>query len=242
MKIKWELLILTQPGREAYLARLQAVLRPQLEEYADVQMTVRQFNASQDLGANRQIMREESQAAYSNYLDDDDLVPSNYIATIYPLLDGVDYIGFRLQMYSDGEKQKPTFHSLRYKEWNADQDGYYRDISHLNPMRRELALLVPMSGGFGEDARWADQLRALGVVKTEHFIDDVMYFYYWRSNKNDYPGPAFQIPVTRAVHNPMEQANFVAGQRRPICPECGSSATGLAGGMRRCNQCAASWI
>lgn len=233
--MKWELLILSQPGREAYLARLQAVLRPQIEQYPDVKVTVRNCDFKLDLGQNRQRLREESQGAYSNYLDDDDLVPANYVSTMYPLLDGVDYIGFRLQMYTDGEKQKPTFHSLRYKEWNADQEGYYRDISHLNPIRRELALAAEMSGGFGEDARWSDALRRLGIVKTEHFVDEVMYFYYWRSNKADYPGPGSQVPIT-AVHDPTKQQSW-----RPACPACRSSATGMAGGMRHCNQCGLSW-
>lgn len=234
--MKWELLILTQPEREAYLTRLQAVLRPQVEQYPDVKVTVRNCDFTRDLGQNRQILRIESQGEYSNYLDDDDLVPANYVSTIYPLLDGVDYIGFRLQMYTDGEKQKPTFHSLRYKEWNADQEGYYRDISHLNPIRREIALAAEMSGGFGEDARWSDALRQLGIVKTEHFVDEVMYFYYWRSNKADYPRPGSQVPIT-AVHDPTKQQSW-----RPACPSCRSSATGMAGGMRHCNQCGFSWV
>lgn len=235
MNPKWELLILTQPGREEFLARVCAVLRPQLEEFPDVKLTVRVHDPVLDLGQNRQAMRDESVGAYSNFIDDDDLVPANYVASIYPLLDGVDYIGFALQMYSDGDKQKPTYHSLRYKEWNADQDGYYRDISHLNPIRRELALAVTMSGGFGEDARWSDGLRRLGIVKTEHYVQDVMYFYYWRSSKTDLPRPGDQ--VHRTEHTP---ANL---PRQPLhrCPECGSTACGMAGGMRNCNQCGARW-
>lgn len=235
--MKWELLILTQHSRKPFLVRLQAVLKPQLEEFPDVKVTVRNFDDKLDLGTNRQIMREQSQGEYSSFLDDDDLVPANFISTIYPLLDGVDYVGFRLQMYSDGEKQKPTFHTLRYKEWNADQDGFYRDISHLNPIRRELALAATMSGGHGEDARWSDRLRELSIVKTEHFIDQVMYFYYWRSNKNDYPGPALQINQARRA--PAEEN---VGQRNIVCPDCGSTAVGMAGGMRRCNQCSAAWV
>jgi hypothetical protein len=237
--MKWELLVLTQHGREQYLARLQAVLRPQLEAYSDVGLIVRRFDPTMDLGTNRQIMREGSSADYSNFIDDDDLVSANYVSTIYSLLDGVDYIGFTLQMYSDGEKQKPTFHSLRYKEWNADQNGFYRDISHLNPIRRELALRATMAGGFGEDQRWSDRLRELGIVKTEHYVNDVMYFYYWRSNKTDYPAPALQVP-THGSYNPVEQ--LAIGQRRPICPKCGSTATGMAGGMRQCNQCGERYV
>jgi len=240
--MKFEILILTQPSRAQFLARLLAVLKPQVEEHPEeVKVTVRMFDPTWDLGTNRQLMREQSAGEWSAFIDDDDLIPASYVSTILPLLDR-DYVGFQLQMYSDGEKQKPTYHSLRYKEWNADQHGYYRHISHLNPIRRDLALRVKMSGGFGEDERWSTQLHNLEIVKTEHFINEVMYYYYWRSNKNDYPGPAFQIPVTQARYNPIDQQQFIVGQRRPVCPECGSTATALAGGMRRCNQCAASWV
>lgn len=238
MNVRWSILIQTQPSRQHFLARLNATLRPQVEEHDDIEILTRLFDANMDLGTNRQKLIEQAIGQYVNFIDDDDLVPAHYISTIYPLLDGVDYIGFQLQMYSDGEKQKPTYHTLRYKEWNADQDGYYRDISHLNPMRRELALRIPMSGGCGEDQRWADGLRNLGVVKTEHYVNEIMYYYLWRSNKTDYPGPAIQLGGGQTVHNPMETDR----QWRPSCPECGSNATGLAGGMRRCNQCGATWV
>ncbi len=232
---KLEILILTQPSREQFLARLLAVLRPQLEDHPDVKATVRMFNRSMDLGTNRQAMIEAATGEYVCQIDDDDLVPASYVSTIYPLLDGVDYIGFRLQLFVDGEKQKPTYHSLQYKEWNADQDGFYRDISHLNPIRRELALRVPMSGGFGEDERWATQLRALNIVKTEHYIPEVMYFYFYRGSKTDHVQPVDQIRRTNLP-------DLLVGQRLPVCPKCGSTATGLAGGMRRCNQCGESWF
>jgi len=49
-----------------------------------------------------------------------------------------------------------------------------------NPIRRELALLVPFEGGRGEDFSWAERLRATGRVKTEHFIPEVMYHYWFR--------------------------------------------------------------
>jgi hypothetical protein len=183
-------------------------------------------------------MIEDARGQYSNFIDDDDLIPANYVDRIYPLLDGsVDYVGFRLQMYVDDQKQQPTFHSLRYPEWNGDQDGWYRDISHINPIRRELALAVPMSGGHGEDHRWADALRAKNIVKTEHFVDEVMYFYYFRSNKLSEPAlPGDSSGGPRYVGG--DQAEFM----RPACPQCGSVATGMAGGMRRCNQCQHSWI
>jgi hypothetical protein len=69
--------------------------------------------------------------------------------------------------------------------WSEDENGFYRDLSHLNPIRRELMKQVSLEGGFGEDRRWAKKMRKLEVVKTEHFIDEVMYRYYFRSKKGD---------------------------------------------------------
>jgi hypothetical protein len=231
----WSILILTQPSRTQFLARLLGVLKPQIESFPDVEILIRQFNPSMDLGANRQAMIEGATGTYISQIDDDDLVPASYVSTIYPLLDGVDYIGHRVQLYIDGEKQQPTFHSLRYNCWNADSDGWYRDISHVNPIRRELALAVPMSGGHGEDDRWATGLRNLGIVKTEHYVDAVMYLYYFRSNKTDH-----SIESAHQVSTNILELR--ASQPRSTCPSCGSAAVGMAGGMRRCNQCAHSWI
>src|SRR6266403_1909804 len=172
MNAKWSILCLTQPSRERFLARISAVLKPQLEEYSDVEFKTRLFDQRMDLGTNRQAMIEAS---------------------------------------------------------SAD------DISHLNPIRRELALQAKMSGGFGEDERWSTQLRNLGIVKTEHYIPEVMYFYFYRGSKTDHVQPVDQIRRTNLP-------DLLVGQRLPVCPKCGSTATGLAGGMRRCNQCGESWF
>ena len=181
--MKWEILILTMHERAALLERLLSVLEPQIDD--DVELVIQTFNPNSSLGTNREIMRRHSQAEYINFVDDDDMVAEDYVSTIQPLLDGVDQIGFQVQMYHDGVKRPLTYHSLKYGRWYSDSTGYYRDISHLNPMRRELALQVPMEGGFGEDSRWADRMRAIGIVKTEHYIPRVMYHYFYRSDKKD---------------------------------------------------------
>jgi hypothetical protein len=117
--------------------------------------------------------------------------------------DDIDYVGFRLQCYIDGSPLKPTYHSLRYKKWFDDARGFYRDVSHLNPVRRELALKADFRRTQPpEDVAWADQLR--GVLKTERFVDDVMYSYYssgsdstWRPGSVQRPrvGQYFRLAV-----------------------------------------------
>ena len=228
---KLSLMILTQPSRAAFLAKLLDRLKPQVAKYPDVVIDIRMFDGNLSLGANRERMRQASRGEYICFIDDDDLVPEDYLAKIYPLLDGVDQIGFRVQCYIDGEPLSKTFHSLKYKSWSADKDGHYRDISHINPMRRVLALQVSMDGGVGEDSRWSDAMRQLNIVKTEHYIDEVMYLYYYRNNKTD-------------AYTPRQQQKKEGGHgfRHPVCPKCESDATCLAGGMRQCNQCGARWV
>jgi hypothetical protein len=183
--VKWSILVLTQPTRKFFLGRLLRVLEPQVKEHPEIELLVRESDPEMVLGENRERLRQASTGEYLNFVDDDDLVATDYVARIFPLLDGVDYVGFRLQQFVDGKHLPPTFHSLVHERWRFDDKGFYRDISHLNPMRRDLALSVAMTGGRGEDARWSDAVRAKRIVKTEHYVEETMYFYYFRSNKSD---------------------------------------------------------
>lgn len=179
----WDILILTMPSRAKWMDRLMAMLVPQTNHAPGVSIWTRMCDPALTLGENRERLRQLSKAKYISFIDDDDLVASDYVSAIVPLLD-CDYVGFNVQCTVDGVPLQPTYHSLTYKDWHSDDQGHYRDISHLNPMRRSLALLAPMEGGHGEDYRWAERMRKLGVVKTEHYIDRVMYYYEYRSNKS----------------------------------------------------------
>jgi hypothetical protein len=176
--MKLQILILTQPSRRFFLEQLLAMLIPQ---GADV--CVQQLDERLSLGENRQALIESATADYICHFDDDDLPATDYVETILPLLDGIDYVGFKVRGYEDYVPMPMTYHSLGYDGWWNDSHGYYRDISHLNPMRRTLALQQKMSGGVGEDCRWAAAMR--GKVKTEHFVDRVLYHYLMRSRKDD---------------------------------------------------------
>jgi hypothetical protein len=220
-EMKLEILCLTMPSRVDFLERLRQNIEPQLTP--DVRFTVKLHDPELSLGANRQRMREASDAEYISQVDDDDLVAPDYVSRILPLLDGVDQIGFRLQCSEDGvDLPGPTYHSLLCGGWfdKTYADGtkaWFRDHSPLNPIKRKLALAVPMYGGFAEDSRWAGELRALGIVKTEHYIEETMYFYLSRPGKKDGVQPG---PVT-------------AGK----CPSCGSASTVRVFGQIACNAC-----
>jgi Glycosyl transferase family 2 len=184
--LKFELLTLTMPTRKNYLSRLMQGFSVQRSGHRyDFAHRIRMCDPTYTLGENRDMLLRASQGEYVAWFDDDDWPNSHYLQEVMPLLDGVDYVGFDVQCYIDDiPMDRVTHHSLKYGGWYEDGTGFYRDISHINPMRRELALLEPFEGGHGEDVRWAERMRKRSVLKTEHTIERVMYHYYFRTKKN----------------------------------------------------------
>jgi glycosyltransferase involved in cell wall biosynthesis len=170
-------LIATLGQRNDRFLELLAGLLPQVERAAGaVTVTALWNNGERPLAEVRQALVDHADGEYISFVDDDDQLPPYYVSAVLPLLDGVDYVGWRMQCIQDGVYLKPTFHSLRYSTWSDDDAGYYRDVSHLNPVRAELARRADYRRGEPpEDVSWADQMR--GSLKTEHYIEHVMYVY-----------------------------------------------------------------
>lgn len=174
----WSILI--PSCRPEGLKRLVASLSHQVGPSTEI--VALHNRGERSLGELRDALVKDARGEYVCFVDDDDTVSADYCNRIRPVLDGtVDYIGFKVAMTVDGLRQRGVVHSLEYRGWSQDENGFYRDISHLNPIRRELALqgsfAVPHTGAGGEDQSWSDQLRSLDVVKTQHFINWPMYFY-----------------------------------------------------------------
>jgi hypothetical protein len=198
----WTILVPTLGRREHLFTRLMGDLLPQTEPYGGlVQVLALWNNGERPLPALRDELMAGASSEYTSFVDDDDIVPEYYVSQVAPRLSGVDYIGWRMQMIQDGEIMKPTWHSLQYTGWWEDRHGYYRDISHLNPIRRSLALEharfahETLPGGTPEDTWWARQLR--GHVLTQRVIDEgyCMYTYHrhpaasaWQGVPQEEPG------------------------------------------------------
>lgn len=186
---QWTIGILTVPPRAAQLKELLDLLEPQIDKAnGEVQAIVLYNNFDKNLGELRQSIVDRAQGEYISFIDDDDTVPTDFIETILPLLDGkVDYVGFKVNLTHNGNKMKPVYHSLKYSDWKEDDSGYYRDITHLNPIKTSIARQATFFGGAGEDVSWSNQLR--GKAKTEHFIDREMYNYRHSSTATLADGP-----------------------------------------------------
>ena len=163
-----------------FQALVERTLAPQVKKFdGEVEIIAYWNNGDMPLAKIRQALVDEARGDYICFVDDDDMVPGYYVEKILEALETEpDYVGWRMQAYIDEVKQKPTFHSLRYKQWHEDDKGFYRNASHLNPIRRSKALKETFKPRKGEpeDVRWASAM--VQHLKKEVYIKDIMYYYH----------------------------------------------------------------
>lgn len=147
-------------------------------------------NGELPIGEIRQTLLEAATGTYVCFIDDDDAIPAYYCDEIIKAL-GKDYVGFRVRLLIHGVVHPPVYHSLKYDSWFEDRKGYYRNVTHLNPIKRKLALVHGFqSNEFGEDGIWARD--TLPLVKTENYINKIMYYYHYGENSSWKVRPAYR--------------------------------------------------
>lgn len=177
--VTWDILVCSIVHRTDMLALLLGDFERQL--VPGVGVRVFRDNLETTVAEKRRRLVESSKADYVSFVDDDDKVHLQYIPRIYDALTRrPDVVGFKVYYTEDGQEKLPAYHSIVHGDWFATKEGLYRDISHLNPIRRDIALRgdwEPLPNGMGEDFGWAASLRKLGCVENEVWVDEPMYWY-----------------------------------------------------------------
>lgn len=178
----WSICIATIRTRAQYLGRMLARIEPQLVD--GVELLIAEDNGGRSIGSKRNLLLAESTGDYVSFVDDDDLVPADFVSRIVlELKHKPDCVGFKVRRFNGGDLYGYGIHSLTYTKYGQRNIGpdmvYERTPNHLNPVRRDLAL----QAGFPdkdnmEDAAYAFRLRPL--LNTERFIDAFMYDYLYR--------------------------------------------------------------
>jgi hypothetical protein len=195
--VSWDLLVCSIVHRHDRLCELLEELVGQIQdcETGDVGIRVYRDNLQIGYGAKCQALLNSSGAEYVSFVDDDDNVSYDFIELILKALEEhPDYVGFKVRWFEDGILQLPVDHHLELGGWRNLNTHLERDIVHFNPIRRELALMGQWRGGNGADRDWADQMRALGVVKNEVYIPKEMY-YYQHSSSDTFSKSSTQAPL-----------------------------------------------
>ena len=206
-----DILICSVHARHDQLVALLDHLAPQLEPFgggARVLLNVDDGVAA--VGSKRNQLMLAATARHVAFVDDDDDVHADYIGRLMEaLVSDPDTVGFRVAYSVDGRPQKPAIHSITNDGWSETDSAYLRDVSHLNPIRREIALVgLPFNPGFGEDRAWAERVKASGLVQSEVYVDgSPMYEYRFSTSGSLFAGGARhlgyvpELPVFPHVHD-----------------------------------------
>ncbi len=199
----WTILVPTLGVRAPLFARLLTVLLPQLDAHGGrVRMLGWWSHGTPTIGAIRDRLLAAAGTDYVSFVDDDDLVPGDYVDRVaWAMKQHPDHIGFKVEYCIDGVRAAIIDHSLRYRRWGRNRQGLYRDVTHIDPIRTDLARrasfdVVP--AGTAEDQPWVRQIR--GHLRTEAYVDAVMYHYLWSQETSAWQRPDLIVETgTRPV-------------------------------------------
>ncbi len=184
--MKLSILIPTLPSRTHFFERLSSELIKQWEELNEREVVIIS-DASTDvcIGTKRNNMMDSVQTEYMAFFDDDDMPGPNYIKHLMDgIRKGVDCCSLTGIITTDGKDPRKFIHSIAYAEIFERDNIYYRPIMHINCLKTAHARQATFpEWRRSEDSKWAMDLMAKGVLKTEHKIEEIIYNYEYVSDK-----------------------------------------------------------
>lgn len=165
-------------SRSFVFKRLENILKKQIYNYKQIELLANIDEGEKSIGLKRNELLNASSGRYVVFVDDDDVVSSDYVFKILTAIKSKDpdCCGIEGRIIKNNSIPKKFKHSIRYKDWYEENGIYYRCPNHLNPIKRELALSVGFDDiSFGEDKNFSIKIQPL--LKTEVFIPGPVYFY-----------------------------------------------------------------
>ena len=174
--MKLSILICTINGRENQLSILLDCLNKQITD--DVEIIIEKDNKVLTTGAKRNILLKKAIGDYVAFVDDDDLVATNYIHKILNAIKSKpDCCGIEgLITFRKKGITKKFIHSIKYNMWFEQDRIYYRCPNHISPIKRKIVLKAMFpEQTVGEDAEFSK--RVFPLLKNEVYINEPIYYY-----------------------------------------------------------------
>jgi hypothetical protein len=139
----------TVPGRESLLSRLLWTLQPQLSDRVEVLVSP----GRRPMGDKLNEMFAAARGTYVVAIDDDDLVTSDYVATITQLAEhDLDFIGHDILWLEDGRYAGRVRHRIGGDtSWRSLDRG----VSPKCPVRTDIARRVRFGNEYTADRAWS---------------------------------------------------------------------------------------
>lgn len=184
------ILIATLETRQEQFSDLYNLMEKQINDNNlndEVEILVFPDNYDYAVGLKRNTLLSDASGLFTVFIDDDDLIPDDYVKTIVDIIKqnpDIDCIGFKGLLISEDLGNKEFIHSIKYRGYSEDENYYYRPPNHLNPIRSDISkrFAFPIINA-GEDFEWAMQILRNNVLRKEFFIDRVMYYYRFEWSK-----------------------------------------------------------
>jgi len=175
--MKLSILTATIRGREAQLSALQDKIQSQIKEPGTVEHLVFCDNRTRCIGAKRQSLLDIARGEYIAFLDDDDDIEPDYVASLLGVIErSPDVITFEQNSHYNGAFSKVVF-GLNNPDMPFQPDGItLRAPWHVCAWKRELVKSCQFGEiNYGEDIIWARQARRR--IKTSIHIPKVLCTY-----------------------------------------------------------------
>jgi glycosyltransferase involved in cell wall biosynthesis len=135
-----------------------------------------------NIGAKRNQCLEKAQGLYFNFIDDDDMISQFYFSKLLAAINtNPDCVGFKQTRYKQDKYLGTAIYSLSNWDWNnyrmQNENIFTRLPCHLTPIKTDIARKIKYQNtNSGEDVDYAKRIKE--YLKTEYFIDEILYTYY----------------------------------------------------------------
>lgn len=182
------ILICTLDGRESSFNKLIKELSWQLAGKPVIcEVLYEKDNGEKTTGQKRNKLLERAMGEYVCFIDDDDEISPNYINILLEAIKtNPDCVSLRGVMTTSGQNPETFEHSIRYKAYRTTNNPikYERYPNHLNCIRASIAKQFKFPEiNHGEDTNWATQIFKSGLIKSEFYTDEILYYYRYNPIK-----------------------------------------------------------
>ena len=187
--MKLSILILTIEKRKLYLKDLLYTLKMQVKT-DDVEVLIN-YNENTSIGRKRNQLLEQAKGEYVCFFDDDDMPSNDYIETLLKAIEtNPDCVSLRGIMTTNGSNPEIFEHSIRYKKYKTNEKAKYPEVkyerypNHISCIKSSIAKQFKFPEiNHGEDTDFATQIFKSGLLKKEFYVDSVLYYYKYITNK-----------------------------------------------------------
>ncbi len=191
--MKLSILIPTIAKRRLLLDNLLTELNEQIKGIVDVssvEIIIDKIEV-EPIGKKRNELLREAKGEYVCFFDDDDLPSNDYIETLLKAIETKpDCVSLRGIMTTNGSNPEIFEHSIRYKKYKTNEKAKYPEVkyerypNHISCIKSSIAKQFKFPEiNHGEDTDFATQIFKSGLLKKEFYVDSVLYYYKYITNK-----------------------------------------------------------